>query len=261
MTTDQGRAAAQVGRIEYDHPPIVEALCQFNFATPLAWSPILPGMYYERIRAEYPTDPEVQQQVQANVQFPNDAAGAQLTVGQGDQRLIYRNKSLDRLIVLGPSQISANSLPPYEGWPNLAERFERALAKAKPIIKEAQVGAISVRYINRIFIPDLDPASSGEFFNIPHRAVGGGDVVDSLFQRVESTLSDGITQGVMTFAIVDPHEDESDGEAFLLDLEFRRALDAPMDFESAMAIASDLKAMENAEFEACITDRTRELFR
>ncbi len=220
-------------------------------------------MFYERIRAEYPTDPEVQQQVQANVQFPNDAAGqAQLTMGQGEQRLIYKNRSLSRLIVLSPSNVSANSLPPYEGWPHLSERFQRALSKTKDILRGAAVGAVSVRYINRIHVPNGRQSQLGEMFNIPFRVPGEGDTtINSLFQRVESTLADGVTQGILTFASVEPVEGESDGQAFLLDLEFRRVLSKPTDFSEAMSVAQDLKIVENAEFEACITDRTRELFR
>lgn len=263
MATDQGKASVRPNRVEYEKPPIVEALCQFNFASPLAWSPVIPGLFFQKIRAEYPTEPAVQQQVQANVEFPNDAAGrAQFTMGQGDQRLIYKNASENRLVVLTPTTISANSLPPYEGWPGLSSRFQRALTKTKSILGDPRVAAVSVRYINRIFVPDGRPFDVSSMFNIPFRVVGDtGATLKAHFQKSESILADGVTRGLSTFASVEPIDGETDGEAYLLDLEFRRGLSDPISFVEAMAVADELKVRENAEFESCITDRTRELFR
>jgi uncharacterized protein (TIGR04255 family) len=263
MTSEQGPTIGVAGRQEYPRPPIIEALCQFTFASPISWSPILPGMLFERIRSSYPADPEVQQQVQANVQFPNDAAGgAQFHVGQGEQRMIYRSADLNRLAVVSPSSISANSLAPYEGWPSLSNRFREVLRRTQEFFRGASVGSVSVRYINRVFLPLSGAEPFNAYFNIPYRPVGGvGGVTDGLLQRVESTLSDGVTRGILTFSSVDLIEGEVDGKAFVLDLEFVRPLVPPGDFESAMLIAEELKILENSEFEACITDRARELFR
>ena len=264
MTVDEGNAAVASGqgRREYRRPPIVEALCQFNFATPLKWSPVLPGMFYERIRAEYPGEPAVQQQVQANFQFPNDEAGeAQFNLGQGEQRLIYKNEAHDKLIVLSPSTVSANSLPPYEGWPSLLARFESMLGRTKDVLRGAEVSTVTVRYINRIFIPMPEPIELDQYFDLPFRAIGGeGAVTSSIFQRFESDLDRHGTNAVRTFSSVELSGDEEGGGAFVLDLEFRRALATPATFEAALGITDELKIAENLEFETCITGRTRELF-
>lgn len=263
MTAEQGRAGEEPSRVEYKNPPIVEAVCQFDFVPPLAWSPIIPGMFFERIRAEYPENPEIQQRVQANVEFGADAAGqTQFTVGHGDQRLIYKNESRDRLIVLSPSSLSANSLPPYEGWPALSARFRSMLERTREVLRGAQVGAVTVRYINRIVVPVTEEATPECWFNVPYRVVGGSSSsLDSVFQRVEVTLPDGISKGVRTFASVDLQEGDVGGRPFLLDLEFRRTLAEGTTIDDALAVATELKVLENAEFEACITDKTRELFR
>lgn len=262
MSADRGLAADRGARVEYANPPIVEGLCQFNFAAPISWSPILPGMFFERIKATYPAEPEVQQQVQANVEFQNDAAGqAQFTVGQGDQRLIYKSRDLTRLAVLASSTIGVNSLPPYEGWPSLHERLESLLQRTKSVIGSPEIGAVSVRYINRIFIPTRDPQALSDYFTIPYHVVGHPkSSLSAVFQRVETIQPDGISRGIMTFVSVETTEAESDGQAFLLDLEFRRELPTSASFDVALSVADELKAMENAEFESCITDSTRGLF-
>lgn len=264
MTVDEGNAALPSGprRREYQRPPIVEALCQFNFSAPLKWSPVLPGIFYEGIKAEYPGEPEVQQQVQANFQFPNDAAGeAQFNLGQGEQRLIYKNEARDRLIVLSPSTVSANSLPPYEGWPSLRSRFDSMLGRTKNVLRGAEVARVSVRYINRIFIPMPEPVDLDQYFDLPFRAIGGESAITTaMFQRFESALDREGTTAIRTFSSVELDGDEEDGGAFVLDLEFRRALETPTSFEDALMIADELKVAENLEFETCVTDRTRELF-
>lgn len=261
MSTHSTATDGMSSRVEYANPPIVEALCQFDFIEPISWSPITPGMFYERIRAEYPLEPEVQQQLQANVSFPGDAGAAQFTMGQGEQRLIYRDETESRLIVLTPHSLSANSLAPYEGWPNLSRRFSRALNKAQEVLKPPMVGAVLVRYINRIVAPVHEQNDVGQIFNIPFRVPSGRIVgVSSLFQRVQATLDVDEMQSTLTFSSVDPQDGDPPGQAFLLDLELRQPVPHGCTFDEALAIAGRLKAVENEEFEGCITDEARRLF-
>lgn len=251
-------------RREYERPPIVEGLCQLNFATPLDWNPIVPGMFYERIRASYPEKPEVQQEVRANVQFPNDAAGeAQFNLGQGQQRLIYKNAARDKLIVLTPTSLSANSLPPYEGWPSLSKRLRQTLKKTAQVLGSPGVANATVRYINRILVPIDEPTEFAEYFDLPFRGVGssGQSVSTSVFQRVESKVDAISAEAVRTFASVEPIAGEGRGIAFLLDIEFRRIFADPVTVDEALEVTEQLKQAENAEFERCITDRTRDLFK
>lgn len=263
MTADHGAVLDQ-GRREYDRPPIVEGLCQLNFASPIDWNPIVPGMFYERIRAGYPEKPEVQQEVRANVQFPNDAAGeAQFNLGQGQQRLIYKNANRDKLIVLTPTSLSANSLPPYEGWPSLSKRLKETLTKTAQVLGSISIASVSVRYINRILIPIEEPTAFAEYFDLPFRGVGlpGQTSSTAVFQRVESKIEAISAEALRTFASVEPIEGETSGTAFLLDIEFRRFFETPATIDAALNASEELKQAENAEFELCVTDRTRELFK
>lgn len=39
---------------KYKHPPIVEALCEFQFIPSQPWDITIPGLLYDRINSEFP---------------------------------------------------------------------------------------------------------------------------------------------------------------------------------------------------------------
>lgn len=245
-------------RPQYPNPPIQEALCQITFAEPLAWNVATPGLLFERLRGHYPQEPESQEQLEATVQVDNGAQGSHnVAFNRGQQRFIYRDDSRTRLVVASPLTFSANSLPPYEGWPGLRDRFEEAIAHLAEVTPLKPVVRVALRYINRISIaePSLD---TDDFFKVTVRTADNGNATFKGFMhRVESVLDDE-TVIVSTFATMDnpdPHE-----STFLLDLDCRRADLELEEVSEILEVADNLKVIENREFESCITDATRELF-
>jgi uncharacterized protein (TIGR04255 family) len=260
MTPNETAVGARGPSPKYRNPPIVEALCQFNFATPLSWNPILPGVFYQKIKAEYLREPEMQEQVQANVETPVSEGAASVRVGRGEQRLIYANMDGNRLVVLNPGSISANSMPPYEGWEDLADRLKRCVEKTYSTLGRPGIKGVSIRYINRILIPSESEIS--RFFRVPIMSTSqAGSSVKSLFQRAETILEDGVSRSAITFATVEPTEDEVGEVPILLDLEFSNLGLGEATIDEAIEVAAQLKEFENVEFEAFLTDDTRGMFR
>lgn len=97
-------------RREYPTPPIAEALAQITFAKPLGWNVATPGLLWERLRSDYPVEPEVQEQVAASVQVGDAAPGPSLAWNRGDQRFLYRHEDQRRFVVANRATLSANSL-------------------------------------------------------------------------------------------------------------------------------------------------------
>ncbi len=50
---------------KYKNPPVVEALCEFQFISDKSWDLTLPGLIYERVKSEFP----VKQQTEISIQF------------------------------------------------------------------------------------------------------------------------------------------------------------------------------------------------
>jgi uncharacterized protein (TIGR04255 family) len=246
-------------RPDYTNPPIEEGLCQFTFAVPLPWNVATPGLMFGKLSSEYEADPEEQAQLQASFELPPDAGGgANFAMNRGSSRYIYRDLSKTRLLIINSELMSVNSLKPYEGWDKLRVRVERNLGQVSELLPISGISKVSLRYINRIVVGGEGAIDTDKYFTLPiHSGEEGKAAIVSFIHRVQSALTDGRTTVTSTFATL---EAPTGGHAFLLDLEFQRNYEEPITAEVAMREADELKVMENAEFESCITDDTRKLF-
>lgn len=248
-----------IGRPSYANPPIEEGLCQFTFAEPAPWNVATPGQLYQALSKDYPSDPELQEQLLASLEgstAPNSPVTWSMDRGEG--RVIYKDASASRLIVANRFTLSANSLRPYEGWPALRQRMEGACDVVLKQLREPTIGTVSIRYINRIEIDDAK-FNTDEYFTVPIRTAQNSTAhIGNFMYRVESIIEDETQTALVTLATL---RDEANSlHGFLLDLEFKKVFPEPVCWQDAMECAAALKEMENAEFESHITDRTRELF-
>ncbi len=242
----------------YPNPPIEEGLCQVAFSEPLAWSVATPGRLHEALKASYPAEPDTQDEVAASLQLPPNQAGPTFAFNRGPQRFVFKDESGTRLLIANPHTLSVNSLRPYEGWQALRVRLLEALRTVMAVTGPQPMAQVSLRYINKIVV-DESYLDSDHYFNLHVRTAEEGRApFFGFMHRVESVLTDSVTHVTSTFATL---QAAPEGSAFLLDLDFRRpglSLNQP---EEVVAVADELKAQENREFESCITDKTRELFK
>jgi uncharacterized protein (TIGR04255 family) len=253
----ESKLSAAAGSRKYPNPPIEEGLCQVRFAEPLTWSVATPGVLFEKLRDRYSAEPEAQEQVGATLQVGAEAPTPTFAVNRGPQRFIYKNPEGTRLLIANPHTFSVNSLRPYEDWENLRVRFRNGLETLRSVLPIPPVTEVTLRYVNRIFIPD-PAADTDEYFNISVRTPEEGRAFYAGFVlRVEAILTDNVTRALSTFATIDT---QPTGHNYLLDLEFRRLNLSLTDLDEIVAVADELKLKENAEFEGSITDKTRGLF-
>lgn len=248
-----------VVRREYPNPPIEEGLCQFTFSRPLGEDLITPGRFFDRIRGEYPQQPQQQSQVQASLAPESEGSGqAAFKLDQAPFRILFRNAQGTRLLTLGRQTLSANSRRPYEGWPSLEERLQSACQRLSEAVEDLPpITTVALRYINRIVIPELG-FDTERYFSIAVRAAQDDSATLNQFLiRTESLLADNSTKANITFATVEAPLGSS---AMLFDLEFVREFEPGWSVADAMGIARELKLLENAEFEANLTDESRGLF-
>lgn len=246
----------ETGRIQYPNPPIEEGLCQLTFAEPLAWNVATPGLLFEALRSDYPQIPEGQEQIAASMEI--EGGGPSFSLNRGLLRYVYKDTTGVRLVVASPTTFSVNSLRPYEGWPSLRARLEAALGCLRSVVEIKPVAQVSLRYVNRIVIP-LSVVNTDDYFDLSvHTAEQARATYVGFLHRVESVLTDDVTRVTSTFASLESPPSETH---FLLDLDFRRPGLSTADLSEVLVIADDLKVKENLEFESCITERARELFR
>lgn len=241
-------------RREYPNPPVVEVICQVTFSEPVPWSAATPGLFYGGIRDDYPAEPKAQTAIEATLKA--DDGGFQ--VSRGSQRYVYSNDAQNRRLVANETCLSVNALPPYEQWPNLAQRFRNAIDVYRREVAKFKPGGVSLRYINRIVVPG-ESVETTDYFKVPVVTPHQADArVHTFVSRSESTSPATSIRTTVTFASV-AHAVEGES-AFILDLDL--AVDAPPDasVEHLIDLAGQLHKWENHEFESSISDECRKLF-
>lgn len=247
-------------RHRYLNPPITEAICQFNFSEPLPWTVVTPGIIYQSLQPNYPAEPERQEQLQATFGRADDKTPPEFQINRAADRVLYRDDSATRLLVLSPVNISVNSLPPYEGWPNLARRAKEAFQALRRASCYPTISTLSVRYINRIRL-GFGNVDLSSYITIPiHAAPFDDATISAFFNRTESSLGAAVKVNVSYASLQQDPADEGAADV-VLDIECFQNLDHATSVDDALAIVEHLKEIENDQFESVITDECRRLFK
>lgn len=240
----------------YERPPIEEAILQLMLAEPAPWTVASPGLAFSAIEATYPTSPEQQQELNATVGI-DENSGAGVKIEHGAARFLFKDAEFRRFAILSDRVMCAGSRAPYTSWPELRHRVVDLAKSTSRIYGEGPLFAgVSIRYINRVIVPE-GQMDTDEYFNTPVVTANGGKApVRSFMSQVESHLGEGRMCRVV-FASLQP--DDRPGSHFLLDLDFGQQLEGAT-LDQALEVADGLKNEENLEFESRITDSARRLF-
>ena len=101
----------------YKNPPIVEALCEFEFISSQPWDLTIPGLIYEKVKDEFP---DKRQQIGIGVQFKPTEKGLEMQ---------KREKIIEKLNVLESVSGMLNELTTEQ-----IETFEKSV-KRRPFFK------------------------------------------------------------------------------------------------------------------------------
>lgn len=236
----------------YSNPPIIEAICAFQFIPSQPWDATVLGLVYDRLKGQFP--------VKALAPGPllNVTIGA--TPPSGIGRMQFRRTDNSALVQLGPDSLTVNHLTPYCGWPSFQKMIETALEAYKLVAAPQGLSAVTLRYINRLNIPaDNEDGVDIRQYVLTHPIVP--DSVPQMFlewaQRVVIPFEEaqqsliiqvGTTQGNDEFPVV-----------FMLDIEARHD-------EEAVSLAEANTWLEAAHlnvetvFESCVGPKARLLF-
>jgi uncharacterized protein (TIGR04255 family) len=173
----------------------------------------------------------------------------------------HRRSSDDQtqIVILWSTSFVFSQLAPYPGWDDFFGRFVRDWTLWKKSIGYRKISRVGVRYINRIDIPITgDLTHYEEFLN--------------LYPQMPDELGPVFAYGIQTqFAY---HEIDGritinsasvpslllENASFLFDQDIYKESNIPQNEEGLYKLLNQIHVKKNAVFEACITDRARELF-
>lgn len=251
------------GRRRYRNPPIDEAVCEFHFRPGPDWNLTIPGKLHSVLSTEYGGEPRHQQFVDVGVEIKSDEP-SNLRYGQGLSKVLLFTEDRKRAVGVGPDVLSVHMLRPYQkpeapeesGWDEFRPRITKALAEYWDVADPAGVRRISVRYINRIVIPEPVVRIEDYLRCAPPSIDGLPDHVNSYMSRTDYQHGDGTRLVLAQGTIFQPS-----GEiGFLLDIDVHWETTAVATMAQALAKTEALRDIERDAFETVITDSARKLF-
>lgn len=240
---------------KYINPPIVEALCEFQFIPGQPWDFTVHGLLYEKIQTDFP---DKQQQLGLGIRVRQEAGAIQHEVLQSPDRMQFLRKDKTALIQVGPDLLTVNHLKPYPTWEVFKPLILDNLNKYNEVAKPKGFRRLGLRYINKIDIP-VRPVELPQYFNYyPHMPNIVPQVYDAFNVRVEIPHKEDRDRILLTFVNTIPEKPEA--LSFLLDLDYVMVMPEKIAIEQAEEWLEQAHEVIENTFEACITDKCRKLF-
>lgn len=243
-----------VGR-KYKNPPIVEALCEFQFVVHDPGDMTIPGIIYERVKEEFPLK---QQQLGFGVKVEPKENIFEQKFEMLPPRMQYLREDKTALVQVSPDFLVVNHLKPYPTWEKLKPLILKMFGIYEEIASPTKIKRIGLRYINRLDF-DTSTIELTDFFKyypyVPHELPKDQS---SLLCRVEIPYESQRDRLSLTLATVLPEKLNSvslilDLYYVLIDPEQITKDKIPDWLEQAHSV------IENV-FENCITDKSRGRF-
>jgi uncharacterized protein (TIGR04255 family) len=234
----------------YENPPLVEALCQFQFAPGSEWDMAIPGLLYRRVREQFP-----ERRQQKAIQWVVSPAAGEVETTSTSDRMQFRSQDGKSLIQVGPDLLVVNALKPYPGWDAFRSMVLSTLTYYREEARPAGIKSLTLRYINRLIFPPT-PVQIEDFMHfypnvptaLPQTFVGWAQSVNVPLSQEEILR--------LTAGSSDEHPEEN---VFVLDLEFVAFRGCSLE-DVGLRIDKGHEIIEDA-FEECITDKARWMFK
>lgn len=194
----------------------------------------------------------------------------QLTIGgQGEaiahtasaQQIGFLFKSADekQIFQVRHDGFTFNRLTPYLGWERLRDEARRLWNIYRDRTQPQKVTRIAVRYINRFDFPDSGVELKGYLKTSPEVSPELAQPLAGFLMQIALAQPDiRATLLLSEAAVPAPAPDIA---SVALDIDLFRTDDLPAEEEAMWSLFEELRHRKNAIFEACITDKTRELIR
>jgi len=240
---------------KYKNPPIVEALCEFQFIPSQLWDITIPGLIYKKIKKSFP---KKQQQIGIGVQFNPTEKGIEHKVEPVPPLIQFYKNDKTALIQIAPDLLVVNQLEPYPVW----EKFKLTILENFQVYKQVAnpkgFKRIDLRYINVFEFDKLRVELTDYFRYYPSIPKELPQIHNSFLTKVEFPFEDSNEMLILTLGSKIPSKPNI--VSLVLDIDyvmikpeyiFLDAIDSWLD-----------KAHERVEnaFESSITDKTRNRF-
>jgi len=239
---------------KYKNPPLVELVCEFQVAPDCAWDLTMPGLIYEKVKEDFPERAPLLVQ---HFEVGPDQEG----IGQKfrtEQRVLFRAGKEKVFIEVGSRLLGVHSqVTPYPGWEHFRPKIDVGFRALMDVSKVETLRGISLRYINRIEVPDEAGALEKYLSFRPLLADSEGMEITSFIGGTQFSIADDSCRVELQSVV----PDNPDNRAFLLDIGYSRAPNRTIEQQKALQwVESAHEKVDKLFFERCIKPPLRELF-
>lgn len=239
---------------KYKNPPIIEALCEFQFEPTSPWDLAIPGLVYEKIRHEFP---KRRQAKHLDVGLRAGAEGVEQEVHTMD-RMQFLREDEKALIQVSQNLLAVNHLKPYPSWERFAPLIQQAFDTYRDVAKPTGIRRIGLRYINRIELPGPTLKLEDYLYFYPFLAPNLPQDHGAFIAGVDIPYEDGRDGLRLQASSVNPQKPGFLGILLDLDYSLRRA--GTISFEATYNWTEIAHSRVEEVFEGCITDNLRQHF-
>lgn len=238
----------------YRKPPLIEALCEFQFVGE-EWDWTIPGLIYQELKDRFPQKRQAQV-VEFEVQAEHPQFSQRVKGGPGRMQFLRADESA--LVQVGPNLLVVNHLPPYPHWGEFKVLIFDALSIYQRVARPTGFRRIGLRYINRIEVPETD-FDLPTYFNLrPHLPAAIAAPYDTVLMRIGLQYEEDQGQLLLTFART--LDGDTTASAFILDLDFATTSADELRPDNVRNWVEQAHHRIEMAFEACVTDPLRQLF-
>lgn len=238
--------------VQYKNAPITEAIIDLKVSLPRP----VPFRKLEQeaiVSATY----TVQKEVMA---FEvNSSMGAEVTASASQTPLGYLFSSADQRQVFQARQdgFTFSRLAPYEGWVPFRDEARRLWELYRSFAKPERITRLAVRNINRLDLPQPLVELKDYLRTLPEISPDMSQSMSAYFMQIQLPQHDLQAMLVITEAVIPPAQ--PDKVSVLLDIDLFSETEIAIEDGVVWDYFEQLRSRKNKVFEACITDRTKEL--
>ena len=239
----------------YKRPPVVEALCEFQFIPGGQWDQTLPGLIYVRVKKDFPVK---KQQIGVGIHIQPTQQGIEHKIEPAPPRIQFLKEDQSALIQIAPFLLVVNQLKPYIEWVAFKEMVLKNFEIYREVVPVKGFKRIRLRYINVVEF-DREEIELEDYFQFyPNIPEGLPQPHGPFLSRVTFPYEDAKEDLIVTLATVTPGK--YNGISILLDLDYVMGTPEFIPLEGIRTWLDQAHERIEEAFEGCITDRARAMF-
>jgi uncharacterized protein (TIGR04255 family) len=239
----------------YPKAPITEAVIDLRVELPPQFSAEDLAKAQKGEETTYPTVERVNETLSQVMVGPEVSTASATTQHVG---FLFRSANGKQIFQARTNGFTMGRLTPYPDWTEFRGEARRLWDIYRAIAQPPKVVRMAVRYVNRIDIP-LPLNDFGDYLRtVPQVSPDLPQGLSGYFMQLTIPLEDIKSQAIINETIIDPAR--PDVVSLVLDIDIFRTDDLPSAEEEVWRFIDRLRDAKNKVFEACITDKARELF-